>query len=68
MLNDINIVISQCGPCVRQKVRVEEQPAIAIPITGLFDRVVLDCIFGLPVSNGYVGIIVIMDYSYRNYS
>ncbi len=63
MLNDINLEISQCGPCIRhQKVRVEEQPAIAIPITGVFDRVGLDCIFGLPVSNGYVGILVIMEY------
>ena len=63
MINDINLVISQCGPCVRhQKVRVEEQPAIAIPITGIFDRVGLDCIFGLPISNGYVGILVIMEY------
>jgi hypothetical protein len=64
MKDDIKLVIENCLPCLRNKlVPVEEHGAKALPITGLFDRVGIDCVFGLPeTEEGYKGILVLTEY------
>jgi hypothetical protein len=39
---------------------IKNHAAIAIPITGLFDRIWVDCILGLPV-DGFKGILIMID-------
>lgn len=64
MINDIRFVIDNCLPCIRhRKAASHEHPAISLPVTGLFDRVGIDCLFGLPeTTEGYKGILVLTEY------
>jgi len=57
-------VVKRCRTCIRhKKERVVEHEAVAFPIEAVFDRVGIDCIFGLPESEeGYKGILVITEY------
>jgi hypothetical protein len=58
MWDFIERVIRTCLPCQRNsKIHPIEHPAMALPIVGLFDRVSMDLIFGLPkTKEGYIGI------------
>jgi hypothetical protein len=50
--------IQHCLPCQRhQKTRIYEHPPLALPIYSIFDRMGLDSVFGLPVTErGFKGI------------
>jgi hypothetical protein len=63
MFKEIQAYLSNCLPCLRhQNFRIQEHPALAIPITGILDRIQLDLVFGLPeTENGNKGILVIME-------
>ena len=63
MKDQIAHVIKQCEVCARnEREKILSHPARAIPISGIFDRVGCDLVFGLPESGeGYVGIIVFTD-------
>ena len=64
MREDIEHVINQCTTCLRnKKPRILEHPAMAIEPTGIFDRIGIDLVFGLPETNeNYRGILVITEY------
>ena len=64
MVHDVTRVLKQCLVCKRNtKLPSIEHPARALPVTGLFDRVGIDLVFGLPTtSDGFVGILVITEY------
>ena len=64
MKDDVKKVIDNCMTCIRhQKVPEIHQPAQALAITGIFDRVGIDLVLGLPeTSSGYNGILVITEY------
>ena len=63
MLSQINNVLKQCETCARNKTELElNHPALALKVTGLFDRIGIDLVFGLPESaEGYIGIMVITE-------
>lgn len=63
MKEDIEHVIKQCEVSAsNEKERIYNHPARAIPISGIFDMVGADLVFGLPeTEEGYVGIIVLTD-------
>ena len=63
MMDQIKRLIDQCETCARNKRERElNHPAIAIKINGLFDRIGIDLIFGLPESeDGFIGIMVITE-------
>ena len=64
MEDDIKHVISKCIPCKRnQSAPVQSHSALALPITGVFERVGMDLVFGLPeTTDGYKGIMVLTEY------
>jgi hypothetical protein len=64
MLKDIEYIIKTCMICLRhQTSATQNHPALALPITGIFDRIGIDCVFGLPETNdGFKGILVITEY------
>ena len=61
MRKDIEHIVSSCTACLRHnKVRIYEHPAQAINPIGIFDRIGIDLILGLPMTeDGYIGILVI---------
>jgi hypothetical protein len=63
MMIQIITVLKQCETCARNKKESElNHPAIALKVTGLFDRVGIDLTFGLPESSeGYIGVMVITE-------
>ena len=63
MMVQIITVLKQCETCARNKKESElNHPAIALKVTGLFDRVGIDLTFGLPESSeGYIGVMVITE-------
>ena len=64
IVKDIDKFIQSCLTCQRnQKIFPYSHQAIAIPVEGIFDRVGLDLVLGLPETNeGYNGILVITEY------
>jgi Integrase zinc binding domain len=64
MIKDVESVIKQCLQCKRHHdQQVLDHPAKALAITGIFDRVGIDLVFGLPqTTDGYKGICVITEY------
>ncbi|MFM7683964.1 MAG: RNase H-like domain-containing protein [Bacteroidota bacterium] len=64
MINDIKFVVGQCIPCCRySKIRKNEHPALSLEVEGIFDRIGMDLIFGLPkTTEGFCGILVIIEY------
>ena len=63
MMDQIVTCIKNCETCARQKKEAElNHPAIALKVTGLFDRIGIDLVFGLPETQvGFIGIMVITE-------
>jgi len=63
MKQDVKDTIDHSVPCLRHCAKpVQENTARAIPIANLFDRVGMDCIFGLAeTEEGYTGIQVLTE-------
>ena len=63
MIQDITTFIEHCLPCQRHhKSRIYEHPALALPMHGIFDRLGMDLVFGLPVTaDGFKGILVLTE-------
>jgi hypothetical protein len=64
MDKDVENVIKKCLTCQRHQLVPEiNHKANAIPITGIFDLIGIDLVFGLPETNeGYHGIMVVTEY------
>ena len=64
MMDDTVKCVLQCLVCQRhQKIKPKTHKAMASQVTGLFDKIGIDCVFGLPTTeNGYCGILVITEY------
>jgi len=64
MIGDIEKAIKRCDNCIRnQKVPEVNNPANTLVVEGIFDRVGIDLVFGLPeTKEGYTGIMVITEY------
>ena len=64
MKQDVESVVRRCQQCKRhQEQTIQNHPAMALPITGIFDRIGMDLVFGLPeTKDGYKGILVITEY------
>ena len=65
MSTDVSQNIKKCLPCQRMNHgRTYHHPAQALPIVGLFDRVGIDLVLGLPSDNpeNFNGIVVITEY------
>ena len=64
MLEDIHQVVKACTTCKRyEQTRQFDHPAIVIPITGLFDRVRIDLVFGFKETDeGYRGLVIMTEY------
>ena len=60
---DVEHVVSQCETCHRhQKGVIYNHPANAVEMTGLGDRIGIDCVWGFPeTSEGYTGILVVVE-------
>ena len=61
---DCEFELKNCMTCLRyQKTPIQDHPALALPISGLFDRLGMDLILGLPKTDeDFVGILVITEY------
>lgn len=64
MMDYIIECVQQCIVCQRhQKIKPKSHKALSTVITGLFDQIGIDCVFGLPVTDeGFCGIVVITEY------
>ncbi|CAF1103419.1 unnamed protein product [Brachionus calyciflorus] len=64
MINDVINVVRECITCQRhQKCKILNHPAQALKVDGIFARIGIDLVFGLPVTEeGYKGIMVITEY------
>ena len=64
MINEIKETINQCLTCIRHQKQAEiHQKASALEINGIFERIGIDLILGLPETDeGYKGIMVITEY------
>jgi hypothetical protein len=64
MNSDIEYILKSCMQCLRhQNTHMKDHTAMALPVTGLFDRIGLDCVFGLPeTAEGHIGLLVITEY------
>ena len=64
MHQDITHIIGQCNKCNRNRmVPVKDHPAQPINPTRVFNKCVMDLIFGLPpIAEGYTGKVVITEY------
>ena len=56
--------IGACAPCLQfSKLPPHQHPAQALPVVGMFHRVAMDLVLGLPVTDeGFNGILVISEY------
>ena len=61
---DVDIYIRNCDICKRNNVTPSiEHPAKALRVKGIFDRIGIDLVFGLPTTkDGYNGLLVITEY------
>jgi RNase H-like domain found in reverse transcriptase/Reverse transcriptase (RNA-dependent DNA polymerase)/Ty3 transposon capsid-like protein/Integrase zinc binding domain/Chromo (CHRromatin Organisation MOdifier) domain/gag-polyprotein putative aspartyl protease len=64
MNKNVEDCIKNCLPCLRhQPSNKLEHPARNLTINGVFDRVGIDLVFGLPeTAEGYIGVLVIVEY------
>ena len=64
MRDQVEKVIGKCRVCVRNnKAAPQYHPACSLEVSGVFDRVGMDLVLGLPpTAEGYVGILVITEY------
>ena len=63
MDQDVKCIVGRCMTCQRhEKVPAVNHPALAIEVTGIHDRISVDLILGLPLTDeGYLGIITICE-------
>ena len=64
MFKDIVDVVAKCEVCQRnENVPVLNHEAKALHVSGIFDRIGIDLVFGLPeTGEGYIGLMVITEY------
>ena len=64
MINDITNYIKKCTICIRaDAVRPIHHAALALDVTGIFERVGIDLSFGYPTTvDGFKGILVLIEY------
>jgi hypothetical protein len=64
MVKMVDSVIAQCTPCIRhQAPELKQHPAKSLTVSGIFDRIGIDLVLGLPeCPRGYKGILVITEY------
>jgi hypothetical protein len=64
MIKDIEKVVKRCKICHRNdRARIFHHPALALNITGIFDRVAIDLVLGLDTTReGYKGILTITEH------
>ena len=64
MFEQLKNVVAQCVVCQRNdKGPVESHPAKALAVNGIFDRIGIDLVFGLPETDDkFVGLLVITEY------
>jgi len=64
MTKDVEHMVDNCLTCGRHKLEsVKESPAKALEVTGIFERIGMDLVVGLPTtSEGFNGILVITEY------
>lgn len=64
MIKTVESVIKNCTDCKKNQLdNLFNHPASALPITGIFERIGIDLIFGLnETAEGYHGILVITEY------
>ena len=57
-------IIASCLICQKfERSRIYDHPARALPVTGLFDRVGMDLVFGFPITiDGFKGLLILTDY------
>ena len=64
MIKDIEHYVNHCVICLKHDFStVKNHSALAIPITGIFDRIGVDLVFGLPETiDGFKGILIITEF------
>ena len=64
MIEDVTRIVKECLTCQRhQKIRPLNHPAKALEVDGVFDRVGIDLVFGLPpTEEGFKGVVVFTEY------
>ena len=64
MLQDITGFIKACDECQRnERSQVLDHEARNLPISGIFDMIGIDLVFGLPeTSDGFTGLMVVTEY------
>jgi hypothetical protein len=64
MIEFVIQIIAACMVCQQfERARIYDHPAKALPILGLFDRVGIDLVFGLPLTlEGFKGILLLIIY------
>jgi hypothetical protein len=64
MRHDVKHFINNCFPCLRNETKPTiTHPAIALLILDIFDRIDIDLVFGLPLTeDGYHEILIITEY------
>jgi len=63
MIKQIFDVISRCETCYRNdRARIVHHPALALDVSGIFDRVGLDLVLGLTETDGFKGILTICEF------
>lgn len=64
MAKDVTACIKNCLPCLRNNHgQVLEHRAKSLQVTGIFDRIGIDCVFGFPMDDeGNIGALVITEY------
>jgi hypothetical protein len=60
----IDDVISQCDICIKhERLKLVNNPALALNVDNIFDRMGMDIVMGLPTTNeGYHAILVVVEY------
>jgi len=63
MIKQIFDVISRCETCHRNdRARIVHHPALALDVSGIFDRVGLDLVLGLTETDSFKGILTICEF------
>ena len=64
MVDDVDKLLKKCNVCQRNdRATIVHHPALALEVKGIFDRVVVDLVFGLETTvEGFKGILTITEY------
>ena len=64
MANDVAACIKNCLACIRSREgQTLEHPARSLQVSGIFDRIGIDCVFGFPIDEeGHCGVLVLTEY------